>query len=178
MGTDRHNLSTNKSLQRDKSRQPEAFLLNSIGETYYTVDGTDPYMDIFVGRFSAENVAQVETQVLRSVWYERDIVDGDWLAKGMGVASNQGTGDDNEYDNAHMDVIRQKLLDFGYTEVDQIYDPSANSTQVANALNDGRGIVNYTRHGSNTSWSSSGFSIGNVNNLTKNGHLALQVMSP
>ncbi|MCD4818881.1 MAG: T9SS type A sorting domain-containing protein [Candidatus Cloacimonetes bacterium] len=130
------------------------------------VDGNDPYMDIFVGRFSAENVAQVETQVLRSVWYERDIIDGDWLAKGMGVASNQGTGDDNEYDNAHQDVIRGKLLDFGYTEVDQIYDPSANSTQVANALNNGRGIVNYTGHGSTSAWNSSGFGVGHINNLT------------
>ena len=129
------------------------------------VDGNDPYMDIFIGRFSAENESQVETQVTRTIWYERDLASGSWLNKGLGVASNQGTGDDNEYDNQHIDVIRDNLLDYGYASVDQIYDPSASAAQVATSLNDGRGIVNYCGHGSDTSWVSSGFNNNNVNNL-------------
>jgi len=134
---------------------------------YGMVEGNDSYADLFVGRFSAETVAQVDTQVERSTWYERDIATGaDWLAKGTGIASNQGTGDDGEYDNAHQDVIRGHLLDYGYTDVDQIYDPSGTSTQVSNALNEGRGIINYTGHGSNTSWSSTGFSNSHINSLT------------
>ncbi len=136
---------------------------------YALVAGNDAYMDIFVGRFSAETVEQVQTQVQRTVWYERDIQtsDGDWIEKGTGIASSQGTGDDNEYDYQHMDVIRDKLLNYGYSQVDQLYDTNGVTAQdVANALNDGRGIVNYTGHGSDFSWASSNFDINNVNSLT------------
>ena len=55
--------------------------------------GSDNYPDIFVGRLSAENVSQLETQIERSVEYEKLPQDGSsWYHKGTGVASNQGSG--------------------------------------------------------------------------------------
>jgi hypothetical protein len=96
----------------------------------------------------------------KSIQYERDLnATATWLAKSMGVASDQGPGDNNEMDNQHMDVIRTKLINFGYNPVDQLYDPTATSTQVTNAINEGRGFVNYCGHGSTTSWGTTGFSI-------------------
>ncbi|MBN2566219.1 MAG: hypothetical protein JXB46_10965, partial [Candidatus Eisenbacteria bacterium] len=90
--------------------------------SYSTISG-DMYPDLFVGRFSAEAASQVETQVLRTIEYEkRPQTAADWYHKGMGIASNQGPGDDGEYDNVHIDNIRADLLAFTYTEVDQIYD--------------------------------------------------------
>jgi len=125
-----------------------------------------------VGRFSAENTSQVSTQVERVIHYERDVTAGEtWMQSGMGVASNQGPGDDGEYDDEHQDVIRQKLLNYGYLAVDQIYDPYGTATQVATGLNAGRGIVNYTGHGSTTSWGSSGFSNSHVNALVNDNML-------
>ncbi len=41
---------------------------------YALVAGGDNYPDIFVGRFSAETTAHVDTQVQRTIHYERDIV--------------------------------------------------------------------------------------------------------
>ncbi|MBD3334409.1 MAG: hypothetical protein GF355_02740, partial [Candidatus Eisenbacteria bacterium] len=134
--------------------------------SYSLLAGGDRYPEIFVGRFSAENAGQVDTQVERTVVYEQTPMAGaTWYHKGTGIASNQGPGDDGEYDDEHEDVIRQKLLDYGYTEVDQIYDPYGTSSMVTNALNDGRSIVNYTGHGSTTSWGSTGFSNSHVNAL-------------
>jgi len=79
----------------------------------YTLITADTYPDLFIGRFSAENGAQVATQVLRSVEYEkRPQADADWYHKGTGVASNQGPGDDGEYDDEHQDNIRLDLLAF------------------------------------------------------------------
>jgi hypothetical protein len=139
---------------------------------YAKVAGADDYPDIFVGRFSAETSAQVETQMQRVIEYELGFAPTqDWYWKGTGIASNQGPGDDGEYDNEHEDNIRDLLLANGYTHVDQIYDPTASAAQVANVLNDGRGVVNYTGHGSSQSWSSSGFSSSDVNALTNNGML-------
>ncbi len=134
--------------------------------SYAKLAGSDNYPDAFVGRFSAENTGHVETQVERTVAYEMTPVSTAWLHKGTGIASNQGPGHNGEYDNVHMDYIRNDLLAFTYTHVDQIYDPTATSSQVSAALNEGRSIINYCGHGSTTSWSSSGFSSSHVNALT------------
>ncbi|MBD3221533.1 T9SS type A sorting domain-containing protein [bacterium] len=134
---------------------------------YACLVGSDSYPELFVGRFSAENPDQVATQVLRTITYERDTpADVAWMQHGMGIASNQGPGDDGEYDDEHEDVIRQKLLDYGYLSVDRIYDPSGTAGMVTSGLNAGRGIINYTGHGSTTSWGSTGFSNTHVNALT------------
>jgi hypothetical protein len=140
--------------------------------SYSLVAGSDSYPDIFVGRFSAENTAQVETQVLRSVEYEKLPQAGaDWYHKGTGIASDQGTGDDGEYDYEHIENIRIDLLGFTYTEVDQIYDPTGTASMVSNALNQGRSIIDYCGHGSAISWGSTGFSNTNVNALVNDNML-------
>ncbi len=135
--------------------------------SYAKVAGGDDYPDIFVGRFSAETAADVDTQVLRTVEYEESqYTTESWFWQGMGVASNQGPGDDGEYDNEHLNNIRTDMLAGDYTLVDQIYDPSGTAAQVTSGLNAGRGIINYCGHGSTTSWSTTGFSNSNVNALT------------
>jgi hypothetical protein len=134
--------------------------------SYAKLAGSDNYPEIMVGRFSAETAAQVDTQVLRTVEYEQlQATLQPWFWRGTGVASNLGAGDDNEYDNVHIGNIRTDLLAHGYTQVDAIYDPSATAAQVSTALNAGRGIVNYCGHGSESGWTSSGFSSSNVTAL-------------
>jgi hypothetical protein len=138
----------------------------------YSTITSDAYPDLFVGRFSAQTVAQVQTQVLRTVEYEKTPQAGaDWYHKGMGVASNQGPGDDGEYDNIHVDNIRADLLAFTYTEVDRIYDPTGTAAMVASGLNNGRSVINYTGHGSVISWGSTGFSNTHINALTNDSML-------
>ncbi len=140
--------------------------------TYAKIVGTDNYPEIFVGRFSAENTAQVQTQVARTIAYEKTPMAGaNWYRMGTGIGSDQGPGDDNEYDYQHQNVIRTKLLGFGYSAVDQIYDPGATAAMVTSALNAGRGIINYTGHGSETTWGTTGFSNTNVAALTNDGLL-------
>jgi hypothetical protein len=135
--------------------------------TYAKIVGTDNYPEIFVGRFSAETAAQVQTQVARSIAYEKTPMAGaSWYQVGTGIGSDQGPGDDGEYDYQHQNVIRNKLLGFTYASVDQIYDPGATAAMVTSALNAGRSIVNYTGHGSQTSWGTTGFSNTNVTALT------------
>ena len=155
----------------DDAQVPAMFHSGGGSDVAYTfIEGNDVYPELFIGRFSAENTSQVQTQVERSVWYERDIVDGEWLHKGIGVASDQGAGqgDEGEPDDDHQDNIRQKLLDFTYTEVDQFYDSNGGTISACvAALNEGRGIVNYTGHGTNTAWGNGApLSNSDVNGLT------------
>ncbi len=138
--------------------------------------GTDSYPDIYVGRFSAQTETEMQTQIQRTIYYERDLQAGnDWIQRGMGIASNEGggsQGDMNESDQQHEDNIRTDLLTYGYLSVDQMYQAmGASATQVSTNLNAGRGIINYTGHGSNTAWSTTGFSNTNVNALVNDNML-------
>ena len=134
--------------------------------SYSYVVGDDHYPDLFVGRFSAQDISQVETQVQRSIDYEKyPQVGADWYQKGTGIASNQGPGDDGEFDDEHIDYIRDDLLGYAYTVVDQIYDPYGSSSDVTNSLNDGRSIINYCGHGWPEGWGSSGFSSSDIDAL-------------
>lgn len=144
--------------------------------SYSLVSGTDSYPDIYVGRFSASNVADMQTQIDRSIYYERDIAVGaTYLEKATGIASNEGgggQGDNNESDAVHMNNIRTDLLGYGYTTVDQIYQGTGGyATGITNALNNGRGFVNYVGHGSDTSWSSVTYTNSNVTSLANNSML-------
>ncbi len=145
---------------------------------YGYLSGNDHYPEIFVGRFSAENTTQVATQVQRTIEYEQNPdVSLDWFSKGFGIGSDQGPGDDGEYDYQHMRNIRTDLLGFTYTAVGELYDGNQggedlpgnpNSTSVSNEVNAGRTIINYVGHGSQTSWGTTGFSNSGVNSLTNN----------
>jgi len=141
---------------------------------YGKVAGTDDYPDVLVGRFSASSAADVDTQVARTETYETlPATLEPWFERGVGIASDQGAGqgDEGQSDRQHEDEIRGWLLADGYTLVDRIYDPGASDLQLANALNDGRGIVNYTGHGSASSWGTTGFNVSDVNALVNDDRL-------
>ncbi len=141
---------------------------------YALLGGSDSYPDISVGRFSAETAEQVDTQVARSVAYEAGAAPSQaWCKQGIGIASSQGPGDDGERDYEHIDNIRTQLLGAWYTAVDQVYDPTATADAVTNAVNAGRGIINYCGHGSVTGWTSSGFGSTHITNLNNAGMLPM-----
>jgi hypothetical protein len=132
--------------------------------SYATLDGSDYYPEIFVGRFSAENEFQVTTQVQKTIHYERDLTEeNNWFDKATGIASNEGT---SPSDIEHMKAIATKLLDYTYDSVDEFYQPYATATQVKNAVNSGRGMINYVGHGTATGWVTSSFTNNHVKALT------------
>jgi agmatine/peptidylarginine deiminase len=137
--------------------------------SFSLVAGSDNYPDIFIGRFSAETAAQVTAQINKAIAYERDVTTSDtWLSRALGIASDEGGsgGDNGESDIAHMNNIRTDLLNYGYTSVDQVYDPGASASTVTTNVNAGRGFMNYVGHGSNTSWVTTGFNNTNASALT------------
>ncbi|HPN40999.1 MAG TPA: C25 family cysteine peptidase, partial [Candidatus Cloacimonadota bacterium] len=138
--------------------------------TFALVAGSDNYPDIFIGRFSAETTAQVTAQINKAIAYERDVTTADtWLSRALGIASAEGggsQGDNGESDIVHMNGIRTDLLGYGYTSVDQVYDPGASASTVTTNVNAGRGFINYVGHGADTYWVTTGFSNTNASALT------------
>lgn len=135
---------------------------------YGYLSGTDHYIDIFVGRFSGENPAEITTQVERSIFYERDLTSLDtWLELGVGIASNEGS---SPSDAQHMNTLETKLTGYGYT-IDRCYQEGGSANQLEKLINKGVGLINYIGHGSDYGFASMLFDKNDVNALTNHNKL-------
>jgi len=125
---------------------------------YGKITGNDNYLEILIGRMSCETNVHVQTQVQRTIEYERDMTTDDtWLSVGIGLSAYQCGGHFNECDNQHIDLIRDRLLDYGYTTVHREYYgvaglPNATKVSISQKFNDGVSVANYCNHGSMTGW--------------------------
>ncbi len=173
---------THLLLVGDHAHVPSQSMSGGYSDNYYGyLIGNDSYSEVFVGRFSAESLIDVQTQVQRTIHYERDINENDtWLSTGIGVARNEGAGNGHnggEADYVHMDFIRDSLLHFTYTTVYREYDgnvpglPNTTAAQISQRINAGASIINYCNHGSMTSWSVAGYNTSHVDQLTNVGKL-------
>lgn len=147
---------------------------------YGQIVGNDLYNDLIIGRFSAENAAQVTTQVNKVIHYERDITANDtWLRVGQGVSKNEGAGSGHfgESDYQHIDNIRNDLLAYNYITVHRDYQSVSGVTSsaaiISQHINEGLSIINYCNHGSETSWGVFGYSNSHVNALTNDNKLPI-----
>ena len=152
-------------------------------DNYYGyILGNDHYADVFIGRFSAETIDQVNTQVQRTLDYEKNpqFRSADWLSTVIGIGSDQGPGDDGEYDYQHIRHQQSELLSSNYTHNPELFDGTQggndgagnpNPADVTTAVNNGASLILYTGHGSMTSWGTTSFSNTNVNALTNQGKL-------
>ena len=152
--------------------------------SYGYLSGNDSYPEIFVGRFSAQNSSHVVTAVERTIDYEKNPqTNGTWYKKGLMIASNEGQGnghDGGEGDWQHAQNMRDDLMDYYYTSVEEMYagtqggeDASGTPTasMVRNSISNGMGIIHYTGHGDTQVWVTSNFDNGDVNNLTNENEL-------
>ena len=144
---------------------------------YAYLVGDDHYPDIFVGRFSAMTTNDVLTQVQRTLDYEMGMLeDFDWLDRSMGIASQQGPGDDNEYDYQHVRNLQNQLVTSTYeTPYYEFYDGShggydatgnPTSQMVISGIDSGAGLIWYCGHGETISWTTSNFDNTDVMELS------------
>ena len=132
---------------------------------YSSVDG-DMFSDMYHSRFPAENAAQLTAMLNKALEYEQfTMPDPSYLNNvlliagedsGWGVTVGRPTiwyATNYYYNTAH-----------GFTNV---YEYSQGQySGCYNNLNTGVGFVNYTAHGSQTSWAGPSFTVSDVNNLT------------
>lgn len=156
---------------------------NPSDNAYAYLLGADSYPEVFMGRFSGETGAHIKTQVARTIAYEKTPNPaGTWYHKGMGVASSQGPGDDNQYDYEHQHEIRDQLLAYTYTDVAELYDGTHTAdptyidaagdpvqSDVTSVVNAGVGVINYTGHGGPTQWVTTNYANSDVDMLENSG---------
>lgn len=143
---------------------------------YGYISGGDSYPELLIGRFSATTSTHVQIMVNRTLNYECAPQAGaTWYRKGISIGSDQGPGDDNEYDFVHQRGLRSQMLAYTYNNVSENYDgsqggidaagnPSASS--IGMQVDSGVSIITYTGHGSDFAFSTSGYSTTNIPSLT------------
>ncbi len=144
---------------------------------YSYLAGNDHYPDVFIGRFSAQTLEEVQTQIDRTLAYEQSAdPTKSWYHKAAGIASGESGegGDDNESDYEHIRNIRKDLMNYTYTTVDELYDGDHGGSDepgdpipddIDAILNEGRGVVTYCGHGSPFAWSTGDYTTSNVHDL-------------
>ena len=176
--------------------QVPAFNLTAYGESQYSdlsyccwTEG-DNLPDCYYGRFSAQNLSQLTPQISKTLMYEQyTFPDDSYLSTAALIAGvDGGYSSDNAYRYADptMDYVAKTYVTAanGFTNIyyyknNTNFVPSgvtvtgssqAASTSAAlkNLYNNGCGWVNYSAHGSETSWGSPSFSNSDVNQMTNN----------
>lgn len=143
-------------------------------QNYSFIVGSDHYPDLLIGRFSVSTVAELNTVITRNLEYECNPLINTYYETCMGIASNQGPGDDNQMDYEHEQALQTLLLAYNYNTAIELYDGSQGGNDAAGdptdamcatGINDGCGLVNYTGHGSSTSIVTTGFNNNDVDAL-------------
>lgn len=139
------------------------------------LEGSDYYLEALTGRFSVQNATNLQTQINKVLYYERDMQDDvTWVNNGLGIGSiYEGSGGHyGEYDATHIDLIRDTLLHYTYATVTDLHDgQGASATSISNTINSGISVINYCNHGSTTSWGVANYSTSHVNALTNDNML-------
>lgn len=153
--------------------------LGSSDNYYSYLAGNDHYPDLYVGRFSASTVRDVEVQVKRTIQYEQaNLASSDWLSNATGIASTLSPGDDGEADYQHIRNLLNQLTTNNYSTGSEFFDGSQSgqdldgdpTTQsVLNHFNEGTGLIVYAGHGSTSAWATGRITRSVVNSLNNKG---------
>ena len=160
----------------DIAQIPSTIVSGSASDVSYgCISGNDFYPEVIVGRFSGSSPNQIATQVERSIEYERDPqLNVEWYDNALGVASNQGPGFNGYSDDDFNDFLWNTILsDFTYDSYQSVYDGSGGSdAQGISAINGGVSLINYTGHGSISSWGNgASLNTSQINQLTNTNKL-------
>lgn len=136
--------------------------------TYVRLQGTDYLPEMYFGRFSATTPAEVTNQVNKTLMHEMyTMPDDSYLAKSVLIA-----GVDSYWSTSHANgAINYATTNYfnpshGIDSQTFLYPASGSSaSQIVQRVSEGASYVNYTAHGSETSWADPSFTISNVNNL-------------
>jgi len=150
-----------------------------ITDLYYCDYTSDNIPDVFYGRFSAQNVAQLTPQIDKTLEYEKYLMpDPSYLDEVIMVAGddanyemthgngqmNYGTGN---YFNEENNIISNTFL--------QPLDNVTASTEIRALVSQGVAYTNYTAHCSPDGWASPIFEIADIAELTNSHKYGLMV---
>ena len=144
---------------------------------YVLLEGTDYFPEMFVGRLSVDNTTQLQAIINKMNNYEKDPYMGNtaWFGRALMIADYTGA----ESCRYTKEFCEDQLEYEGYGEVENTYYPGAQTSQIAQEINQGVSFVNYRGYGGSTYWTLNMWNhwdVGDVQNL-QNGWMAPVVTS-
>ncbi|MBM4400102.1 MAG: gingipain R, partial [Candidatus Cloacimonetes bacterium] len=146
--------------------------------TYVRLEGGDYIPEMYYGRFSVSSETELNNIINKTIMFEKTLMpDLSYLGNVVMIAGvdatyapNWGNGQIN-YGTTHYFNATN-----GTTSNTYLYPESGSSdaTIIANA-NAGRGYMNYTAHGSETSWADPTFTVSDVNAMTNTNKFGVMV---
>ena len=146
---------------------------------YCAVDG-DLYPDMYYGRFSATNASQLQAQIDKTMMYDQfTMPDPSYLGNVTMIAGvdgsyapTHGNGQIN-YGTEHYFNAAHGIN--SYTYLYPASDAAGAPAEIVAHASEGVGFINYTAHGSQTSWADPAFTQANINGLTNAGKYFLAI---
>jgi len=134
---------------------------------YGLLAGNDYFPEMITGRFSFSNASEFITMINKTISYEKTpyMDNTDWMHEALVVAGNYAEGTLRPTTPIAMSIwLRNKLLDFGYAEVDSVFCPYEypGTTNILQSINDGVQFISYRGWGDANGWHYPWFHIPNL----------------
>ncbi len=144
---------------------------------YCAVDG-DLIPDMYYGRFSATNPSELQAILDKSLMYDQYAMpDPSYLEEVVMIAGMDG-GYGASHGNGQINYGTEHYFNAAHNIISHTYlypQSGGNAANIVQNVSDGVSYINYTAHGSVTSWSDPGFTQGNINSLQNDGEYCLAV---
>lgn len=164
---------------------------------YFTWTTGDNLPDCYYGRFSAQNTSQLTPQVDKTLMYEKyTFADPSFLDRAVLVAGVDG-GNAGDWGYTHADPAMDYAATHyingtqGFTQVKYFKNntsinpnalnvtlgsnSSSNSATVRGFYNQGAGWINYSAHGSASSWGTPNFTTSHISSMTNNQKFGIMI---
>jgi len=119
---------------------------------FVEIDGSDFFPEMMIGRFTNQGNYRMKVMINKFEKYEKEpyITDASWFTKGLCCSNNYV-----ESQVTTKEFTRDLMIDYGFPSVDAMMSSSScsyDTTDVINAINDGRSYVNYRGEGWTDGW--------------------------
>ncbi len=136
---------------------------------YVKLVGSDYLPEMYYGRFSATSTSQLTTIVNKTLMYEKyEMPDPSYLERATLIAGVDGSWAPT-HGNGTLNYGSQYYFNSAHNiDATTYYYPESGSSEssIFADINAGLGYLNYTAHGSETTWYDPSFTVSNVNSLT------------
>lgn len=136
---------------------------------YVAVTPGDVLPDILTGRFSAQTVAELEPQVEKTLEYEQYLFPDDSFLKDVVLTAGWDYSWAKSHGWSHINYATTNYFNeengFNTVNVHLSAGSQDSSAQIVSEVAKGAAYVNYTAHGSTTTWADPRFTITDIKNL-------------
>ncbi len=159
---------TSAYIQPYPGRYPlEGHKANATDLYYSTVDGSDLFPDIGIGRLSVKTSDEAGNVVDKVLSFEKLVNSHtDWLSRAAFIASNENH---ELTEGTHNEMALTYFEPLGVLSTMVYSHFGGNTSDIDSALNQGQIWINYSGHGTQTGWQDPGYYLSNIENLTNQG---------